>query len=327
MNEAEFVAKWESDKPIYSAWGNFVVEKISAALVSKGNDISAFLKIPPKFRLKDTGSLVDKAFYRPDKSYDEPYSQIEDKVGARFVVLLLSDIKEICGVIEACDAWSFDACKHFDKDKEKDPLLFTYQSVHYIIKSRGAAQIDGLAVPEGTPCEVQIRTLLQHAHAELTHDAIYKAKKTVRPKIHRTVAKSMALIETTDDFFSEVTQQLNYGPLQENNILGRLDGIYASFVGINPHNQKSALVIWDSFEQFADDKLIDEIQTLLGDNKFLSEIIKKKFHESAFYQQGVVLFVYWMLKKRRQRLLSDWPLSRDLLEPLAIDVGVSTQTN
>src|SRR3546814_12228521 len=28
----------------------------------------------------------------------------------------------------------------------------------------------------GTPCEVQLRTLLQHAHSQLTHDTIYKPK-------------------------------------------------------------------------------------------------------------------------------------------------------
>ena len=201
MNEVEFIERWKLEKPIYKAWGGYVAGWICKKLEKRGNNLDEFLKIPAKCRLKEDGSLLDKAFYRPGKDYSDPYNQIEDKVGVRFVVLLLKDIKEICNVVQEHNIWVFDACKHFDEDKERDPLLFTYQSVHYIRKPKELMDIDGLSIPASTSCELQIRTLLQHAHAELTHDAIYKAKRTVQPKVQRTVAKSMALIETTDDFF------------------------------------------------------------------------------------------------------------------------------
>ena len=255
MNETEFLNKWETEKPIYHAWGKYVVETITQTLAKNGTDLDTFLKVPAKYRLKDNKSLVDKAFYRPDKNYTDPYNQIEDKVGARFIVLLISDIKEIYRIIESNDDWVFNTCKHFEEDREKDPLLFTYQSVHCILRPKKEIVIDKIHIPITTPCEVQIRTLLQHAHAELTHDAIYKSNRTVQPKVHRTVAKSMALIETTDDFFLEATKLLNYGPLEEHNVLERLDGIYFSTTGIKSHNQKSSIVIWDEFEQFIDENL------------------------------------------------------------------------
>src|SRR3546814_10997244 len=56
----------------------------------------------------------------------------------------------------------------------------------------------------GTPCEVQLRTLLQHAHSQLTHDTIYKPKTIASSHTKRFVARSMALIETVDDFFVQV---------------------------------------------------------------------------------------------------------------------------
>jgi len=326
MNESEFKEKWESDKPVYRAWGEYVVNTITQDLEGRGKNLNEFLKTPAKYRLKDDGSLVDKAFYRPNKKYSDPYNQIEDKVGARFIVLLLDDIKEICDVIEKSPAWSFDACKHFDEDKEKDPLLFTYQSVHYILKPKKEIVVQDITIPESISCEVQIRTLLQHAHAELTHDAIYKAKRTVQPKVHRTVAKSMALIETTDDFFTSVTQQLNSGPLEEHGVIERLDGLYLNVTGIKSHTQKSSIVIWDVFEQCIDENLVDNIQSQLINSKydFLSETIKKRYTENAFYQQSTVLFLYWMLERKKQRLLSNWPFQHELLEPLAVDLGVST---
>lgn len=323
MNENDFKEVWESEKPIYCAWGEYVVSTIKQALENRGKDLNYFLKTPAKYRLKDDNSLIDKAFYRPGKNYSDPYHQIEDKVGARFIVLLLDDINEICKIVENTNDWVFDICKHFDEDKERDPLLFTYQSVHYILKPKKDIKSQNISIPASTPCEVQIRTLLQHAHAELTHDAIYKAKRAVKPKVHRTVAKSMALIETTDDFFTEVTRQLNYGPLEEYAILERLDGLYLTLTGIKPHHQKSSIVVWDEFEQFIDGTLIDSIQDLLNSNPSLSNTIKIRYQENSFYQQSIALFLYWLLKRKKRRLLSNWPFQRSILESFAIDLGIS----
>jgi len=322
MSEIEFKVKWESEKPLYRAWGEYVVSEITEELKRRGKNLESFLKTPAKYRLKDDSSLIDKAFYRPSKNYSDPYNQIEDKVGARFIVLLLGDIREICEVIET-RAWSFDPCKHFDEDKENNPLLFTYQSVHYIVRPKEQTVVNGVAIPASIPCEVQIRTLLQHAHAELTHDAIYKAKRAVQPKVHRTVAKSMALIETTDDFFTDVTRLLNSGPLEEHQILERLDGVYFSSTGLKSYNQKSAIAIWDEFEQFVDENLIVEIQSMLLDHPFLLDTVRKQYSQNVFYQQSTILFVYWMLKKKKRRLLTDWPFAQRILEPLANDLGIN----
>ena len=321
MNEREFIKQWESDKPVYEKWGNYVVDSICCELKKTGKNLDTFLKIfPVSIRVKNNNSLLDKAYYHR-KNYDA----IEDKVGARFVVLLLEDINAICSIVRKHDAWTFDECKHFDDEKKKDPLLFTYQSVHYILKPT-TSTANNISIPVNTPCELQIRTLLQHAHAELTHDAIYKAKRKVKPEVHRAVAKSMALIETTDDYFAWVTKELNRGPLQEYGVVEKLDDLYYSLTGLKSHSQKSSIVIWDEYEQFIDAKLFDEIESLLSQSSYsyLPDSIEKKYHENIFYQQSIVLFIYWMLKKKKQRLLEDWPFEHELLEPLATDLGVST---
>lgn len=326
MNEAQFLELWESEKQVYRAWGDHVVCSIKNVLISRGKNINDFLKIPATARLKENASLLDKAFYRPNKLYDNPYYDIEDKVGARFVVLLLADIQEICEIVENSPIWAFDQCKHFDQDREKDPLLFTYQSVHYILRPNTPLSIDDQTIPVTTTCELQVRTLLQHAHAELTHDAIYKAKRAVRPGVHRTVAKSMALIETTDDFFSEVTQKLNYGPLEEFGISKRLDGIYRSLTGLESQPLKSSIVIWDIYENYLDQDLVERIQGFLEQPQYagLSEVIIRRYTENNLYQQNIVLFLYWMLINRKRRLLQDWPFEKEYLDPLAVDLGIST---
>lgn len=327
MTEAEFLAKWQEDKPVYDAWGKFVVAEICSSLESVNKELGTFLKIPEKHRLKDDQSLIDKAFYRAGKNYSDPYNDIEDKVGARFVVLTISDIELICNIIKSSNLWTFDACKHFDEDKENSPLLFTYQSVHFVLRPKKQVSIDGVDIPENVPCEVQIRTLLQHAHAELTHDAIYKAKTAIKPKVHRTVAKSMALIETTDDFFSEVTKQLSQGPLEELAIVSQLDALYYGFTGIKADTQKSILTILDEFEDLIDSDLINTIEQFIKNNPAIPEIIKSKYSDGALYKQSTVLLLYWMLKRKKRRLLDNWPLDKKMLIPLANDIGISTLEN
>lgn len=323
MNESELRQLWLREEPVYKAWGYYVLEEVSAALSVRGRDLESFFKVQVKPRLKSDKSLIDKAFYRPEKSYSDPYAQIEDKVGIRFVVLLLDDISEICEVIEGSECWSFDGCKHFEQDRINSPLLFSYQSVHYILRPNEDVEFNGEKIPAGTPCEVQIRTLLQHAHAELTHDAIYKAKKEVHPEVHRTVAKSMALIETTDDFFSQATRRLSYGPLKEYGVVEGLDLLYFQFSGLKSTSQRSASIIFDEFECFIDGSLLGEVSELIMQRPFLADKLKERYFSDLFFTQSVVLFVYWMLVNKKRRLLHDWPLSRAPLELMATDLGVS----
>jgi ppGpp synthetase/RelA/SpoT-type nucleotidyltranferase len=323
MTESELIDIWNKEKPIYEAWGDFISTAILNGIEQLDIDPNVLIKIPAKYRLKSNESLIDKAFYRPEKNYSDPYNQIEDKIGLRFVVLLIEDINLICSIVENSIHWTFDRCRHFDEEKKANPMLFTYQSVHYILRPKKPLSHNGCDLPKELPCELQIRTLLQHAHAELTHDALYKTKQKINPIVQRTVAKSMALIETTDGFFSEATKQLNFGPLEENNVVDRLNGIYQSTVGLKPHVQKSSLAIWDEFEQFIDPTLVDQIAEYLHKNNDIAEIIKKRYAEHSIYQQSIVLFIYWLLSKKRQRLLRDWPLSQDIIEHLATDIGVS----
>lgn len=324
MSKETFLEQWLNDKPMYEAWGKFVTSQILEQLVSKGHNVSSYLKQPAIPRVKEENSLIDKAFYRPSKEYSDPYNDIEDKVGVRFVVLLLEQIEEINSIVTSSDDWGHKECRHFESERNKDPLIFTYQSVHYVVRASRDILFEGLLIKENTPCEIQVRTLLQHAYAELTHDAIYKAKKRVRPKVHRTVAKSMALIETTDDFFSNVYDSLNRGHIEEFDIERSLDSLYEHVIGKQPMPmQKSALVILCEFEDMLDADLINRIQALLTSNDDIASIIKMRSETDPFYRQSISLFVGWLIKRKRSRLISDWPLDIKIANAFAADLSVS----
>jgi putative GTP pyrophosphokinase len=86
MTETEFLEKYEQEKPLYNLYGKYLKETILKKAKSSGFDDHNFI-IEPSYRTKDNDSIITKAFYR-NKNYSDPYNDITDKVGLRFVLLM-----------------------------------------------------------------------------------------------------------------------------------------------------------------------------------------------------------------------------------------------
>ena len=325
MTEQELRLKWGSERAMYNAWGNYIASHIEQSLVDRGINASSFLKIPAKPRTKDMESLADKAFRR-EKNYNNPYDDIEDKVGVRFVVLLTSDIDPIDEIIRTNPEWKHETCRHYQTERDAKPMLFAYQSVHHIIRPNTELQWQNTNIDFGIPCEVQVRTLLQHAHSELTHDSIYKSRTLVKPIVHRAVAKSVALIEATDDYFIQATNDIDNGPIAQFDILNQLDALYLDLTSCQPLNHKSALILWDVFEDFVDENLIDNISEFIETKRIsITTTIQKNYSTNGLYQQSIVLFLYWLASTKRHQTHARWPLSLNDFENLISDLGISSQ--
>lgn len=324
MNSEQLLEIWEREKPLYEAWGKFVVDNISKQLKLKNINCDVFFKIPPLPRLKGNHSLVEKAFYREDKSYSDPYNEIEDKVGVRFVVLLIKDIDVISEEINSLtNLWSADLSRDYEAERNIRPLEFSYQSRHFVLRPVRSMEVGGLPVTTNTSCEVQIRTLLQHAHAELTHDLLYKSKKKQKPDVKRVSARSMALIETTDDFFVMVNDKVNVSTAEELGFTSELDNLYRRLIGSEPEVFSSSVAVWDYFDSHLKSGQLDLIIETSVKNDFLIPLVRKKRDLEPFYRQSVLFYVYWMLQFKRSTIVQEWPLSREFLATLAADIGVS----
>ncbi|WP_407289501.1 GTP pyrophosphokinase family protein [Raoultella planticola] len=326
MTESEFLQRWRSEKTMYDAWGDFVVSFICERLIQDySKNLKSFLKVPVEHRVKEDNSLVDKAFYR-SKQYTDPYSEIEDKVGARFVVMLVSEISDISGIILKASkdgVWDAIQCRDFITERNASPTIFTYQSDHFIIRSKSRFEHNEITINENIPCEVQVRTLLQHAYAELTHDAIYKRKTIVKPEIQRTVAKTMAFIETADEFFTHVTTQLDSQSYNKNNIYELLDRVYIELTGLKPINQKSSILIIDEFQNCIDNSFESKLERFIREYHHIAENIIKRSATNSFYSQSIIVFVYYLVRHRRTQLEAEWPLEWSIIPDIAVDLGVA----
>jgi putative GTP pyrophosphokinase len=326
MNEEALLEQWRAAKLSHKAWGDHVRSRVRAVVASRIDvSIGYFLKLSPRPRLKGERSLVDKAFHRPEKKYRDPFNEITDKVGVRFVALLLRDVDLISAVIESITDWTAFKDRDPDADTLGAPETFPYKSVHYVVRCARDLEKDGVVVPAGTTCEVQVRTLLQHAHCELTHSTIYKPGSSLRhspPSVLRTIAKAMALIEATDEYFAKAMLQLDEASKPQHQLLLAIAERYKAFVGRRPAFDRVNEVILEALkplvpadcDAFLDRYMMNEPQAAVA--------IKDRARWAHLHRQAVILLVYAVARSFPRRVREVWPLGDDSLEPVLTDLGI-----
>lgn len=316
MEQKEFIHKYEKEKHIYEAWGHYTKERIIKAL-KKQVPIENFLKLDVKVRVKSVDSLLAKAYYR-NKNYKNPYNEITDKVGMRFVVLYLDEVHLIGNIIESIDEWVFSKDRDFLDEIERYPERFDYESLHYVVTNKYSIVYNEIEIPKGISCEIQIRTLLQHAYCEMSHSTIYK--KNVHSKVKRVTARSMALIESADYFFKEVKEMVLKEEKIYNDLLPKLIEYYSTFAKLTVEDKINVLII-DNYGNLLKENIFEEIKKFIEENKFLKDIIIQNYEIKFIYRQPVVLLIYYLISKTRHKVSDEWPLTYDELIPLYNDLG------
>lgn len=320
--QARIRRRWESERPLYDALGHYVTELVCEKL-AESHAVDDFLKIRPRPRTKQTDSLIAKALYR-GKEYADPYGDITDKVGVRFVVLTTDEIEVLKNIIEGYEAWVAELSRDFQQEQEQRPRVFDYASVHYVVALRKEVAYRGVTIPVGIPCEIQIRTLMQHACSELTHDAMYKTDKKVSPRAERACAKAIALAEATNDFFLKTREELKDLNKDKDTFLARLDALYEQYVGIPPSHTRLRDPVYNALAGSSGPDALAQIETLLkeeGDE--LAADVREGREFSLLYEDSIVLLIYHVLMKAPAATIRNWPLLPEELGPFATYAGVS----
>jgi ppGpp synthetase/RelA/SpoT-type nucleotidyltranferase len=323
--EQALLERWRGEEPLYSAWGRFVGVRLSEVLQSRlaPTALEVFLRIPIKSRVKETESLLQKAFYR-NKRYKDPYEEIEDKVGLRFVVLLSDDIRLIeDAIVSETDCWTAKKARDFIEERDARPYEFDYQSLHYIVRSSRPFVFEGTKIPQDLPCEIQIRTLLQHAYSELTHSTIYKPSVTATPAMKRAAAKSMALIEATDDYFRHVDQAIQAAVATDRKLLEFLSRRYEELVGTPAADSPLNSLLIDHYKRFAAAEFQADFDRWVGSKMYVADFVRERAPNVALYRAPAVLLVYYSVAKARRLAREDSPLRDDELEPIYSDLGLA----
>lgn len=313
----DFIRHYRSNRLKYRAWGDIVVDEVSKMLVARGYDVSTFLKIPPQVRVKSESSIAGKIVRYNIK---DPFQEIVDVVGVRFVVLLTTDIKVLEECITSSGLWLATLTRDIEECQRNNPELFDYQSTHYSLSPAQEIIHNDLSITSEYFCEVQIRTILQHAYAELTHDNIYKPIKDVSKKAKRIVARSMALMESTDHLFCETIVELEKDNRQRNDFYASLSNLYKKSI------QAEEYFFSDNFNY----EVIEIYSHLVGLDAGISTVIEywelnnillprvQKYAGKHFlFKQPVCLFLFCLAENSGYETAKLWPYG-SLLEELRL---------
>lgn len=291
----------------YEKWGQYVAQKIDKSLRDAGLPAS-FIKIPVTPRVKSIESALGKL---GRKGYTSPLQQMTDLVGVRFVVLLSEEVKLVCDTIQGDASWDVSVSRDVEEEIKKNTKIFDYQSQHYEVRPQQSMVLDGETITPDMCCEVQVRTLLQHAYAEMVHDNIYKPTGLVPVKAERHVARSMALMETTDELFSQTMGYLKEANAPRVEFLRDITAVYRAKIGGQylAADDKSAPILIDEFRELLGDGLASDISALLERKKYIPLQITNRAASVPLFNQAAVLFVYWLaLNHDTDDLVKRWPL-------------------
>jgi len=178
-------------------------------------------------RPKSITSFAEKIVRKWPK-YHDPLNQLTDLCGGRIITHTQRQVRDICKLIE--EHFLIDWDNSVDVKQRLKPSEFGYLSVHYIIQFKPDDSLQkkyGIEIPEeanGLKAEIQVRTILEHAWANLYHEWVYKNEVDVPNKLQREMAGIAARLEAADNSFSGVQEDLrnyytSYGPYMDSELL------------------------------------------------------------------------------------------------------------
>lgn len=155
-------------------------------------------------RVKERTSL-EKKIDKKDNKYQN-ISEITDTIGIRIITYLESDVDKIAKIID--DEFNLDEENSIDKRKLKADQ-FGYRSLHYVV----SCKIERTNLVEyqrfvGLKFEIQIKSILQHAWAEIEHDLGYKGITSIPDAYKRSFNRVAALLESADLEFDRLKKEL-----------------------------------------------------------------------------------------------------------------------
>lgn len=159
-------------------------------------------------RLKTRESLTEKIERKQNKYAD--LAEITDIAGVRIITYYAEDVDKVADIIES--EFVVDKENSIDKRESLEPDRFGYCSVHYVVSmSEERTALRECQAYKGMKCEIQIRSVLQHAWAEIEHDIGYKSEIAVPKEMRRSFSRLAGLLEIADREFNDIRRSLaNY---------------------------------------------------------------------------------------------------------------------
>lgn len=156
-------------------------------------------------RTKDIDGCAEKI---KRKAYKNPIVQMTDISGVRVILFFEAQVPVVSQIIR--NAFRVDEANSSDTASRMSTNQVGYRSVHFVCDvgdKRGA--LPEFTRLSGLKFEIQVRTVLQHAWAEMAHDRNYKFRGTLPPMMERKLFLLAGLLETADQGFQDLSRDID----------------------------------------------------------------------------------------------------------------------
>lgn len=199
------IEKYTAIKPAYDLYADALRQ-----VLEKAKELSvpeAFVQARPKA----IASFAEKCVRKYEKYAPNPVAKMTDLCGARMIVHTLDQVEAVRSFIKC----NFE----IEEEDEKGLMLgkdkFGYRDLHFLIrlKEERAAAIgftkEEIEAIGDKIAELQIRTVVQHAWADILHDRMYKTKLIYPPEFQRQGALLAAIMEDGDRQFNGLANDID----------------------------------------------------------------------------------------------------------------------
>ena len=180
------------------------------AVLTNALDADGILVHSVQWRAKTATSFGIKAS-RPSgddpstPKYGDPLREITDLAGVRVITFLRDAAERVCAIVER----EFTILEKTNRPGVvQGEVKLGYQSTHYLVQFSGRRNtLPEYARFSQITTEVQVRTILQHAWAEIEHDIQYKAVEAIPSAIRKRFMALAGLLEIADREFQAIADE------------------------------------------------------------------------------------------------------------------------
>ena len=215
MNETnkDILLKKDELKLAYDKYKK-ILQDVLFAVEEKLKHIIKMESVPSyKARVKSFNSFYQKLLrIQPPSLSKQEMPVLTDLIGIRIICPFLEDLS----IVEKQLIKSFEIVEIERKGAGRTFSEFGYESIHILlgipeeIKNKAENENPGLKVPDGLVCEIQVRTILQDAWAEVEHELVYKSEfSPFDLPLRRKLASTNASLSLADIIFQEIRDYQN----------------------------------------------------------------------------------------------------------------------
>ena len=179
-------------RPQYENILRKIVRKINRLLIHTS------IETTTKYRLKSFNSFFNKMSHL--RNGNNKLVEINDFLGIRIICPFIEDLSQVEQIITE----NFSIQEVERKGEKNSFREFSYDSIHLLIDIEDECE-NGVIPHVRKVCEIQLRTILQEAWAEIEHELIYKANfSLLNEPIKRKLASLNASLTLSDIIFQEI---------------------------------------------------------------------------------------------------------------------------